>query len=259
VRVRIGSFVALGDSFTEGLDDPRGDQRGYLGWADRFAQLLAAQQPGLRYANLAVRGKLLGQVADEQVPRAIAMAPDLISLAAGGNDLLRLRSDPDALAQTFDDMVRTMLMAGSQVLIFTGFDPRFPVLRLIRGKVAAYNMHLRAIADRHGCQVVDLWSMSVLADPRAWSADRLHLTPDAHRRVALRVCEVVGARVEEDWREPWPALESPSASGRAAWLAARRMDVRWARQHAVPWVARRVRGVSSGDGVAPKRPELLPL
>ena len=133
MRVRIGSFVALGDSFTEGLDDPRGDQRGYLGWADRFAQLLAAQQPGLRYANLAVRGKLLGQVADEQVPRAIAMAPDLISLAAGGNDLLRLRSDPDALAQTFDDMVRTMLMAGSQVLIFTGFDPRFPVLRLIRG------------------------------------------------------------------------------------------------------------------------------
>jgi len=245
VRVRIGSFVALGDSFTEGLDDPRGDQRGYLGWADRFAQLLAAQQPGLRYANLAVRGKLLSQVADEQVPRAIAMAPDLISLAAGGNDLLRLRSDPDALAQTFDDMVRTMLMAGSQVLIFTGFDPRFPVLRLIRGKVAAYNM--------------DLWSMSVLADPRAWSADRLHLTPDAHRRVALRACGVVGARVEEDWREPWPALESPSASGRAAWLAARRMDVRWARQHAVPWVARRVRGVSSGDGVAPKRPELLPL
>ena len=259
MTVRIGSFVALGDSFTEGLDDPRGDQSGYLGWADRFAELLAAQQPGLRYANLAVRGKLLGQVADEQVPRAIAMAPDLISLAAGGNDLLRLRSDPDALAQTLDDVVRTVLMAGSQMLIFTGFDPRFPVLRLIRGKVAAYNMHLRAIADRHGCRVVDLWSMSVLAEPRAWSADRLHLTPDAHRRVALRVCEVVGARVEEDWRVPWPALESPSASGRAAWLAARRMDVRWAREHAVPWVARRVRGVSSGDGMAPKRPELLPL
>ena len=126
MRVRIGSFVALGDSFTEGLDDPRGDQRGYLGWADRFAQLLAAQQPGLRYANLAVRGKLLGQVADEQVPRAIAMAPDLISLAAGGNDLLRLRSDPDALAQTFDDMVRTMLMAGSQVLISPASTPGSP-------------------------------------------------------------------------------------------------------------------------------------
>jgi lysophospholipase L1-like esterase len=257
--VQIGSFVALGDSFTEGLDDPRADESGYLGWADRFAEMLGAQRPGLRYANLAVRGKLLGQVADEQVPRAIAMAPDLVSIAAGGNDLLRLRADPDALAQAFDDVVRTLLMAGCQVLIFTGFDPRFPVLRLIRGRVAAYNMHLRSIADRHGCRVVDLWAMTVLRDPRAWSADRLHLTPDAHRRVALRACEAIGADVGEDWREPWPALEDPAMPGRAAGLAARRVDVRWARVHAVPWAARRVRGISSGDGLPPKRPELLPL
>src|SRR5215468_11817840 len=199
----IGSFVALGDSFTEGLDDPRAGQEGYLGWADRFAGMLAAQRPGLRYANLAVRGKLLGEVAEEQIPRAIAMAPDLVSLAAGGNDLLRPRGDPDTLAEQFDEAVRTLLMAGSQVVVFTGFDPRFPVLRLLRGKVAAYNMHLRAIADQHGCHVVDLWSMRVLRDPRAWSADRLHLTPDAHRRVALRACEVLGVAVAQDWREPW--------------------------------------------------------
>ena len=263
MTVQIGTFAALGDSFTEGLDDPRADQAGYLGWADRFAQMLAAQQPGLRYANLALRGKVLGQVADEQVPQAIAMAPDLVSLAAGGNDLLRIRSDPDALARTFDDMVRTLLTAGCHVLIFTGFDPRFPVLRLIRGKVAAYNMHLHAIAAQHGCDLVDLWAMAVLRDPRAWSADRLHLTPAAHRRVALRACEVLGVAVDEDWRAPWPAADvvtgGVAASGRAAWLAARRMDLRWAHDHAAPWVARRVRGVSSGDGMAPKRPELAPL
>jgi lysophospholipase L1-like esterase len=256
--MEIGSFVALGDSFTEGLDDPRADRAGYLGWADRFAAMLAEQQAGLRYANLAVRGKLLGQVADEQVPPAVAMAPDLVSLAAGGNDLLRPRSDPDALAERFDEIVRALLMAGGQVLIFTGFDPRFPVVRLIRGKVAAYNMHLRAIAGRHQCPLVDLWSMSVLHDPRAWSADRLHLTGDAHRRVALRACEVLEVPVAADWREPWPTAAG-TASPRRAWLAARRMDLRWARVHAAPWVARRLRGVSSGDGVSPKRPELLPL
>src|SRR6266516_2869247 len=255
----IGSFAALGDSFTEGLDDPRAGQPGYLGWADRFAGMLAEQRPGLRYANLAVRGKLLREVAEEQLPQAIAMAPDLVSLAAGGNDLLRPRGDPDTLAELFDEVVRTLLMAGCQVLVFTGFDPRFPVLRLIRGKVAAYNMHLRAIAGRHQCTVVDLWSMAVLADPRAWSADRLHLTPDGHRRVALRACEVLGVPVDEDWREPLPTLDSPSASGRAAWLAARQMDLLWARDHAAPWVARRVRGISSGDNIDPKRPELLPL
>jgi len=259
VTLQIGTFVALGDSFTEGLDDPRDDQHGYRGWADRFAEKLAAQQPGLRYANLAVRGKMLRQVAEEQVPQAIAMSPDLVSVAAGGNDLLRLRADPDPLAQSFDEVIRTLLMTGCQVLIFTGFDPRFPVLRLIRGRVAAYNMHLRAIAERHGCHVVDLWGMSVLRDPQAWSADRLHLTPDAHRRVALRTCEALGVDVGEDWRDPWPQTESVTSSGRRAWLDARRMDLHWARVHAAPWVARRVRGTSSGDNVDPKRPELLPL
>ncbi|HEV3289077.1 MAG TPA: SGNH/GDSL hydrolase family protein [Streptosporangiaceae bacterium] len=258
VGVDVGSFVALGDSFTEGLDDPRADQQGYRGWADRFAELLAERRPGLRYANLAVRGKKLAEVAEEQVPQAIAMAPDLVSLAAGGNDMLRPRADPDALAETYDEVVRTLLMAGCPVLMFTGFDPRFPVLRLIRGKVAAFNMHLRAIADRHHCYVVDLWSMDVLRDPRAWSADRLHLTPDAHRRVALRACEVLGVPVAADWREPWPAADGIAVSPATAWITARRMDMRWARVHAAPWVARRVRGVSSGDDVAPKRPELLP-
>jgi lysophospholipase L1-like esterase len=259
VTVQIGTFVALGDSFTEGLDDPRADQRGYLGWADRFAQMLATQQPGLRYANLALRGKRLAQVADGQVPQAVAMAPDLVSLAAGGNDLLGLRSDPDALAQTFNDMVGTLVTAGCRVLIFTGYDPRYPVLRLIRGKVAVYNAHLRAIAAQHGCDLVDLWAMAVLRDPRALSADRLHLTPAAHHRVALRTCEVIGAAVGEDWRDPWPAPDGAIAPGRSAWLAARRTDLRWAQAHAAPWVARRLRGVSSGDGLAPKRPELAPL
>src|SRR5208282_2195133 len=160
----IGSFVALGDSFTEGLGDPYADGTGYRGlgysawswrgWADRFAERLAVGRPGLRYANLAVRGKMVGEVATEQVPVAVAMAPDLVSIAAGGNDLLRPRADPDALAECFEMAVAELRAAGSEVLVFTGFDPRaFPLVRLIRGKVAAYNMHLRAIADAYDCQL----------------------------------------------------------------------------------------------------------
>ena len=215
-----------------------------------------------------MRGRLLEQVVAEQVPRAVAMAPDLVSIAAGGNDLLRPRADPDALAQTFDAAIAQLQAASREVLVFTGFDPHaFPLIRLIRGKVAAYNMHLRVIAERRGCRLVDLWSMRVLGDPREWSADRLHLGPDGHRRVALRTCEVMGVAVEGDWREPLPppapgpeAVRSQAAlSQAAAWFAARRVDARWAREYAVPWFGRRLRGVSSGDGLAPKRPELLPL
>src|ERR1700744_2412460 len=97
-----GSFAALGDSFTEGVGDPCASGAGCRGWADRFAEELASQRPGLRYANLAIRGKLVSEVLDEQVPLAIAMRPDLVSLAAGGNDMLRFRTDPDELAVTFE-------------------------------------------------------------------------------------------------------------------------------------------------------------
>ncbi len=248
----IGSLAALGDSFTEGLNDLRPDG-GFLGWADRTAEALAAQNPDFRYANLAVRGKLVRHVLDEQIQPAIAMAPDLVSVAAGGNDILR-GADVDDLAALFDSGVAELRAAGCRVMIFTGFDPRaFPIIKMLRGKIAAYNMHLRAIADERGCDLVDLWSMRVFCDSRAWSEDRLHLTSESHRRVALRACEVLGLPVRGDWRAPLPAAV------RQPWLAARREDARWAREYALPWVSRRLHHVSSGDGLPPKRPELLPV
>lgn len=251
----VGSFVALGDSFTEGVGDnnPDGTVRG---WADRFAEQLAVASPGLRYANLAIRGRLLSQVVGEQVPVASQLAPDLVSIAAGGNDLLRPKADPDALAATFETAVASLRAAGSQVMLFTGFDPGgFALIRLIRGKAAAFNAQLREVARKHDCLHVDLWSMRVLGDPREWCEDRLHLASDGHRRVALRACEVAGVPVTEDWREPLP----PEPAGPEPWLAARQQDLYWARTYAVPWLKRRLRGTSSGDGVAPKRPDLLPL
>ena len=222
VGPRLDAFVAIGDSFTEGLHDldPGG---GFRGWADRVAYALSAQRPGFRYANLAIRGKLLGQVVAEQVPRAVEMAPDLVSLAAGGNDIL-CGADVDALAAEFEPAVAKLLAAGCRVLIFTGYDPRmFPVIRLLRGRIAAYNMHLRGIADDYGCDLVDLWSMRVLKDTRAWSPDRLHLTTEGHRRVALRTCEVLGMPVTEDWRGPLtPARRASGPAGPRGWPRAAR-------------------------------------
>ena len=252
----IGSYVAIGDSFTEGLNDPYPDG-GYRGWADRVADAMAQRQPGFRYANLAIRGKLLDEVLTEQLPRAVEMAPDLVSLAAGGNDILR-GSDVDVLAAHFEPGVAKLQAAGCRVVIFTGFDPRvFPVIRWLRGRIAAYDMHLRGIADEYGCDLVDLWSMRVLNDTRAWSPDRLHLTAEGHRRVALRTCEVLGVPVTGDWRVPLPPIAA--APGNRARLAGRREDARWTREYAMPWVRRRLGGGSSGDGLSAKRPELLAL
>jgi lysophospholipase L1-like esterase len=259
VPSRIDAFVAIGDSFTEGLNDPA-PGGGFRGWADLVAGALSAQRPDFRYANLAIRGKLLGQVVAEQVPRAVELAPDLVSVAAGGNDIL-CGTDVDELAALFEPAVAKLQAAGCRVLIFTGFDPRmFPVIRLLRGRIAAYNMHLRGIADEHGCDLVDLWSMRALKDARAWSPDRLHLSTEGHRHVARRACEVLGIPAGGDWQTPPPARPlAARMPGRSQWLAARRQDARWAREYAAPWLRRRLGGSSSGDGVPPKRPDLLPV
>jgi lysophospholipase L1-like esterase len=278
------SFVAIGDSFTEGLNDAASGG-GYRGWADRLAGMMAAEYPDLRYANLAVRGKLLRQIVAEQVPAAVAMSPGLVSIAGGGNDIIRPGGDPDTLAELFDAAVARLRAAGCRVLMFTGADlVGFPVMRLLRGRIAAYNMHLRSIADDRGCDLVDLWSMRFLRDLGAWSPDRLHMTSQSHQRVALRACEVLGLPVVEDWRDlplagsslAWGAAPrhrglpppiTPGAphspwhppAGGDNWLAARRDDVRWAREYLGPWVNRRLHGVSSGDGRSAKRPQLSPV
>lgn len=244
------SFLAMGDSFTEGLQDVTEDG-GMRGWADRLAAQLATIQPQLRYANLAVRGKLIGQILEKQLPEATRLRADLVAFNAGGNDILRPGTDPDTLAERFDDAVRKLRATGADVLIGTGFDTRgTPVLSAVRGKVGTYNSHLRAIADAHGCYVLDLWSMHVLRDSQAWSDDRLHLSADGHRRVALRACEALGIPVTADWRDPWPP--KPELS----WSDQRAHDLRWARDYLMPWIGRRLSGRSSGDNRSAKRPTL---
>ncbi|MFD3436629.1 SGNH/GDSL hydrolase family protein [Streptomyces sp. NPDC058685] len=251
----IGSYAAIGDSFTEGVGDP-GPDGAFVGWADRFAVLLDDRMPEhtFRYANLAVRGRLLDQIVAEQVPRAQELAPDLVTFCAGGNDIIRPGSDPDDVAERFERAVADLTGAVGTVMVTTGFDTRgVPVLRHLRGKIATYTAHVRAIADRYDCPVLDLWSLKSVQDRRAWDGDRLHLSPEGHTRVALRAAQVLGLDVPADPDQEWPLLP-PRAP-----FEVRRDNVQWAREHLVPWIGRRLRGESSGDHVEAKRPDLLPL
>ncbi|HWU09925.1 MAG TPA: SGNH/GDSL hydrolase family protein [Streptomyces sp.] len=263
----IGSYAAIGDSFTEGVGDP-GPGGTLVGWADRLAVLLADQLPGpdavvgpaddthgnFRYANLAVRGRLLDQIVEEQVPRAKELAPDLVSFCAGGNDILRPGSDPDDVAVRFERAVADLTQAVGTVMVTTGFDTRgIPVLKHLRGKIAMYTAHVRSIADRYDCPVLDLWSLRSVQDRRAWDNDRLHLSAEGHTRVALRAAQVLGLEIPADPDQVWPPQTQRGA------LDLRRDDIQWAREYLVPWIGRRLRGESSGDHVAAKRPDLLPL
>jgi lysophospholipase L1-like esterase len=243
-------YVALGDSLTEGLADtwPDGRERG---WADRLAQHLADRRGRpIQYANLALRGRLLRPILAEQVEPALALGPDLVSLWGGGNDLLRPNADPDALAASFEGPVARLRERGIDVLIGTGIDCKgTPVLSTTRKRTAVYNANLWGLARRHGAMIMDAWGMKSLRDRRMWHEDRIHLSADGHERVSQAALAGLGLVPDRpDWDEA-PPPPPPLASG--AWLA---RNLRWGREHLAPWLGRRLRGVSTGDGRSCKHP-----
>jgi hypothetical protein len=177
-----------------------------------------------------------------------------VSLVAGGNDLLRPGADPDRLAADLESAVVSLRKAGADVLLATGVDPRqTPIIRRTRGRVAVFNAHLWSIAARQGAIVLDQWGAAWIQDARMWDpGDRIHLTAEGHRRTALAAAAALGVPVagdDTDWRTPLePAPLRPARDVVAQELA-------WVRGFVVPWIGRRIRGESSGDGRAAKRPQ----
>src|SRR5215207_5333832 len=132
-------YVAIGDSSTEGLDDPDG-RGGYHGWANRLAARVAAAQPvPLLYANLAIRGRSTRQIRDEQLEPAVALRPDLVTLFTGTDDVVSTRFDADVVAGDVEFMQRTLIDGGATVLGFTLPDLSIvlPLAGLIAGRVRA--------------------------------------------------------------------------------------------------------------------------
>jgi lysophospholipase L1-like esterase len=253
-HARWSRFIALGDSFTEGVGDDAPDRpNGVRGWADRVAEQLVADGTRLEYANLAIRGRLLRAVLAEQLGPAVDMRPDLVTLYAGGNDLMRPKVDIDAIADAYDHAVGELARGGATVVLFTGVDGvKDPVFRKLRGRTAIYNEHVRLIARAHGCLVVDLWAMRQLRDRRLWAPDRLHLNEFGHTEVAREVLDTLGAGHALAPAVLRPAVRLTAAQRRAE-------NLRWGREFALPWVRRRIRGESSGDGLTAKRPVLAPV
>ena len=250
-------YVAVGDSFTEGVGDPDPDRpHGLRGWADRVAEVLSAQHDdpaAFGYANLAIRGRKLHPILDEQLEPALALRPDLVTMHAGANDVLRPRVDLDELAAAYDAAVARLRGSGADVVLFTIADPGPSGLyAALRGRMAIFNEHVREIVDTHGCFLVDPWRMRDRPVAELMDTDRMHLNPVGHQHVAFAVLEVLG--VEHDT----PRLERPPRPvlSRGERL---RSDAAWTKEFLGPWVHRRLTGRSSGDGLSPRRPDLAPL
>lgn len=245
-------YVALGDSQTEGIGD--GDEvRGYRGWADRMAEQLAQRNPGLLYANLAVRGKLAGQVRAEQLAPAVALRPDLATVVVGLNDVLRPQFDGTATVAHIEAIFAELTAAGAKVgtLTFPDIGRIVPIARRLLPRVLELNEGIRLAAARHGVVVCDSFPHPVTTDPRIWSVDRIHANPIGHARIAAAMAHALELPGSDDsWTRPLP--------GRRPALTPF-TELRFAGAFLGPFLWRRVRGRSSGDGRTAKRPELAVL
>lgn len=253
-------YVAIGDSFTEGMVDENPEQPDtFIGWADRMASHFAAENAAaglpFGYANLAIRGRLLADVVGPQLQNALELQPDLVSLIGGGNDILRPKADLDRIADDLEAAVAAVRESGADVLMCTMADPvGAPVLRRLRGRIAAHNANVWGIAQRQRAFVLDIWSLRSLRDARMWGTDRIHLSTEGHQRVAAQAIWTLGSRVgEREWAVPLPPAAALKRREAIAGHAS------WAKEYAGPWVQRRLQGRSSGDTLEPKRPDVAPV
>ena len=252
--MKYSRFIALGDSMTEGMSDEQIDGK-YRGWADRTADVMAQEHPEFTYMNLAVRGKLLQQVIDDQIPHVakhVTGKETIISFHAGANDVIRPNYDPAIAKPKYRKGVEDLTATGGTLMLFTvveKVDGKSKVADMWHERFSDFNKHVREVAKEFGAILMDAQDAPFLADRRLLNRDRLHLNEDGHWRLSQAVLEGLGYPSDSAWRTPLGPAPKKS-----------KVDVAvensiWIGSFVLPWIWRRARGKSSGDGRVCKYPE----
>lgn len=189
------TYVAIGDSFTCGLEGERG-----VRWADEVARAL----PGASYANLAEIGATSAVVEEDQLPAGLALEPDLVSLVCGANDVLEtVRPDPGAYAGRLSRMLRRIRSEAPQAEVFTITYPDLSRFVQLRARTQArvergtrlYNAAMRSVAQRHGVLLVEAGAHPESEDRENFGSDGFHASPEGHRRLAAEIVHALGERL----------------------------------------------------------------
>ena len=246
-------LIVCGDSYSEGMSDEIINGQ-YRGWADRIADVMAQEEPEFTYLNLAVRGKLLKQVIDYQLPVAIGYVtgPDtLLSFHAGANDALRPSYKPEVAQALYAEGVRRAAATGATLMLFTVLERTGNSGRgsdVWAARFSEFNKIVHVVGAEVGAIIVDANSETFFSDNRFLAFDRLHLNTEGHNRVAQALLEKLGYQFDASWRIPLPPAPKPS------WLSRRISSTIWFFSFGLPWIWRRLRGKSSGDGRSAKYP-----
>ncbi len=246
-------YVAIGDSSTEGLEDPDGEG-GYRGWADRLAQHIAdAQAEPLEYANLAIRGLRMQEIRVRQLEDALNLQPDLLSVFGGVNDVIGARCDFESIRADYVIIFGEARRQGATVVTFTMPDPAAinPLGVHLRERVARLNSIIRSEAEPRGVVVMDFEEYPVAKDPRLWFEDRLHGNELGHQLIAEALAWRLGL---DGFSDSWAA---PLAGEREKPLPRKQIsgDIDWAVHYLAPWLGKGIRRVPHGRGIERKRPQ----
>jgi lysophospholipase L1-like esterase len=246
-------FIALGDPYTEGMSDEKKYGQ-YRGWADRAADVMSNHYSDFTYANLAIRGKLVHQVVDGQIDAAIAQVtgPEtLVSFHAGANDVIRPKYNSEIVLPLYADAVRRLAASGATILLFTVLERTGNTGRAAKmweQRFREFNLNVRAVGTEVGAIIADANEEVAFSDRRFLAFDRLHLNSMGHDRVAQAVLEILDLPFDAKWREPLPPAKAESKALRTF------VTMMWFITFALPWMWRRARGKSSGDGRSCKYP-----
>lgn len=251
-------FIVCGDSFSEGMTDVLVNGL-YRGWADRVADVMSAQINDFQYANLAVRGKLIQQVFEDQVPKALELiGPNtLVSFHAGANDVIRPNYKPEITLPTYANAVRQLASElakhGARLMLFTVQESAATNTKtgvIWNERFAIFNQQVRELAAEVGAILNEANDGRYPKDIRFLAFDRLHLNPEGHHRVAQGVLENLGLPFDESYKIPLPPAKP------TPFIKRKSNDLLWIATFLIPWFYRRIRGISSGDGREPKYPTL---
>lgn len=249
------SYVAIGDSLSEGLGDFGFEfRREHCGWTDRLAALLSfeARTRGFdfQYANLALRGSKLRRIMSDQLVAALRLQPDLVTIMAGSNDMFTSDSKLPELEKIFREGLQLLIAAGCEVVVANTINPiHLRVFSRMAPRAERLSRMLERVAAEFGIRVIDVHGIESFSELYYWAEDMVHFSGHGHIKVANRAAEVLNLT----HRMPEARLEDMTAPSRTFFAT-----LEWVRVYVIPFISRRIRKVSSGDGMQPKHLRLQP-
>jgi lysophospholipase L1-like esterase len=247
----VRKYVAIGDSLSEGLGDWGFEtSREGCGWTDRLAGLLGEQAAmygqELEYANLAIRGSKMLEILTAQLEDAIALKPDLVTIMAGSNDLMKSRKEHPALRALLRGAIERLLASGSQVVVANTINPlHLRIFKKLARRAESMTRLIEETAAEYGVPVLDVFRIEKFNDLCFWAEDMVHFSGYGHTRIANKAADLLNLSHRFEEEEEFEML----GPGRNFFET-----MRWIWVYVLPFIGRRIRGVSSGDGLEPKYP-----